>query len=230
MLSVGAMTGMVDDLAIDAARMKDAARAGFTTATDLADWLVRTLGLPFREAHHAHGPHRADGRAKGCDISELPLADLRAVERASTARCSRSSASRIPPRAGRASAAPHPPSAQGGQGRAPEVPVKTLDPAGPRREPGAAAGGVRAQGRPRPAGRGRSRLSARLSEARSARSATADRPEISMTSGFHRKKGALHADALLVATLARDYGTPLWIYSQSVLEARYKKSPPRWPI
>jgi diaminopimelate decarboxylase len=44
-----------------------------------------------------------------------------------------------------------------------------------------------------------------------------------MTAGFHRKKGALYADALPVAALARDYGTPLWVYSQSVLEARYKK-------
>jgi argininosuccinate lyase len=81
MLSVGAMTGMVDDVTIDAARMKEAARAGFTTATDLADWLVRTLGLPFREAHHATGRIVRLAEQKGCDISELPLAELRAVEK-----------------------------------------------------------------------------------------------------------------------------------------------------
>jgi len=80
MLGIGAMTGMVDDIMIDEARMKAAASAGFTTATDLADWLVRELGMPFREAHHATGRIVRMAEEKGCDISELPLADMRLVE------------------------------------------------------------------------------------------------------------------------------------------------------
>jgi argininosuccinate lyase len=80
MLAVAAMTGMVDDLSIDEARMKQAAGAGFTTATDLADWLVRELGMPFREAHHATGRIVRRAEEKGCDISELPLSDMRAIE------------------------------------------------------------------------------------------------------------------------------------------------------
>ena len=55
MLCVAAMTGMVRDMKPDAARMKAAAGAGYATATDLADWLVRTLKMPFREAHHVTG-------------------------------------------------------------------------------------------------------------------------------------------------------------------------------
>ncbi len=54
-LMLAAMTGMVGDMTVDAAAMKRAAGAGYSTATDLADWLVRTLGLPFREAHHVTG-------------------------------------------------------------------------------------------------------------------------------------------------------------------------------
>jgi len=80
MLSVAAMTGMIDDLSIDAARMKEAAGAGFTTATDLADWLVRELAMPFREAHHVTGRIVRRAEEKGCDISGLPLADMRAIE------------------------------------------------------------------------------------------------------------------------------------------------------
>ena len=80
MLGIGAMTGMVDDIAIDEARMKAAAGAGFTTATDLADWLVRELGMPFREAHHATGRIVRMAEEKGCDISELALADMKLVE------------------------------------------------------------------------------------------------------------------------------------------------------
>ena len=54
-LSIAAMTGMVRDMQPDAARMRAAAGAGYATATDLADWLVRTLKMPFREAHHVTG-------------------------------------------------------------------------------------------------------------------------------------------------------------------------------
>jgi argininosuccinate lyase len=80
MLAVAAMTGMVDDLAIDEARMKEAAGAGFTTATDLADWLVRELAMPFREAHHATGRIVRRAEELGCDIAQVPLADMRAIE------------------------------------------------------------------------------------------------------------------------------------------------------
>jgi len=80
MLAVAAMTGMVDDLAIDAARMKEAAGAGFTTATDLADWLVRELAMPFREAHHVTGRIVRRAEELGCDIAQVPLADMRAIE------------------------------------------------------------------------------------------------------------------------------------------------------
>ncbi|MBI3506342.1 MAG: argininosuccinate lyase [Proteobacteria bacterium] len=80
MLAVAAMTGMVDDLAVDEARMEAAAGAGFTTATDLADWLVRELSMPFREAHHVTGRIVRRAEELGVDISGLPLADMRAIE------------------------------------------------------------------------------------------------------------------------------------------------------
>jgi argininosuccinate lyase len=80
MLGIGAMTGMIDDIAVDAARMKATASAGFTTATDLADWLVRVLGMPFREAHHATGRIVRRAEEKGCDIADLSLADMQAIE------------------------------------------------------------------------------------------------------------------------------------------------------
>ena len=54
-VAIAAMTGMVADMTPNAAAMKKAAGAAYSTATDLADWLVRSLGLPFREAHHATG-------------------------------------------------------------------------------------------------------------------------------------------------------------------------------
>jgi len=79
-LSLDAMTGMVRDMAPDAARMKEAAGAGYATATDLADWLVRTLKMPFREAHHVTG--RIVARAAEADVplDKLPLADMKAIE------------------------------------------------------------------------------------------------------------------------------------------------------
>ena len=64
-LCLAAMTGMVRDLTPDAARMKAAAGAGYATATDLADWLVRTLKMPFREAHHVTGRIVGLASAKG---------------------------------------------------------------------------------------------------------------------------------------------------------------------
>src|SRR5207244_2300358 len=68
----------------DRDRLRAAAARGFSTATDLADWLVRALGLPFRHAHHITGEivKRAEGR--GSTLAELPLADMQAVEPAIT--------------------------------------------------------------------------------------------------------------------------------------------------
>ena len=67
------------------AAARAAAAKGFSTATDLADWLVRELGLPFREAHHVTGQLVARAEEKGCDLSELSLEDMQAVHPAMTA-------------------------------------------------------------------------------------------------------------------------------------------------
>jgi argininosuccinate lyase len=83
-LAIAAMTGMVGDMTINVARMKAAAGSGFSTATDLADWLVRSLGLPFREAHHVTGRVVAAAEAKGCDLAGLTLSELQAVHPAIT--------------------------------------------------------------------------------------------------------------------------------------------------
>ena len=79
-LSLAAMTGMVETATFRTDRMRAAAEAGFATATDLADWLVREAGLPFREAHHVTG--RAVKRAEelGVGLSQVPLADLQAID------------------------------------------------------------------------------------------------------------------------------------------------------
>ena len=73
-LAVRAMTGMVLDLVPDQARMKAAAGEGYATATDLADWLVRTLKMPFRDAHHVTGRIVAKASKEGVALHELPLA------------------------------------------------------------------------------------------------------------------------------------------------------------
>ena len=78
-LSLAAMAGMAADLKPDTARMAAAAGAGFSTATDLADWLVRELGLPFREAHHLTGAAVKRAEALGCDLVTLPLSELQAL-------------------------------------------------------------------------------------------------------------------------------------------------------
>ena len=80
MLCIAAMAGMVADLTPDAARMKAAAGAGYATATDLADWLVRTLKVPFREAHHVTGRIVAAAEAAGLPLEKLPLATMQGVE------------------------------------------------------------------------------------------------------------------------------------------------------
>ena len=80
MLGIAAMTGMVADMKPDAARMKAAAGAGYSTATDLADWLVRTLKVPFREAHHVTGRIVAAAERAQVPLEKLPLAAMQAVE------------------------------------------------------------------------------------------------------------------------------------------------------
>jgi argininosuccinate lyase len=79
-LSINAMTGMVRDMEPDAARMRQAAGEGFATATDLADWLTRTLKLPFRDAHQISGRIVAKAAAAGVSLDKLPLETMRAVE------------------------------------------------------------------------------------------------------------------------------------------------------
>ncbi len=79
-LCLAAMTGMVRDMTPDAARMKASASAGYSTATDLADWLVRALKMPFREAHHVTGRIVGLASAKGVALEALTLAEMRNVE------------------------------------------------------------------------------------------------------------------------------------------------------
>jgi argininosuccinate lyase len=81
MLSITAMTGMVRDMSPDARRMRQAAGEGYSTATDLADWLVRTLKIPFREAHHVTGRIVAQAAAEKLPLHELPLAAMQAVDK-----------------------------------------------------------------------------------------------------------------------------------------------------
>lgn len=79
MLALAAMTGMVSDMTANRAVLAQAAASGFSTATDLADWLVRELGLPFREAHHVTGTLVAMAEKRGCDLPDLTLADMQGV-------------------------------------------------------------------------------------------------------------------------------------------------------
>ncbi len=79
-LSLAAMTGMVADLEPDVPRMKKAAGEGYATATDLADWLVRALKIPFREAHHITGKIVAKASEQGVALHRMPLADMKAIE------------------------------------------------------------------------------------------------------------------------------------------------------
>jgi len=79
-LCLAATTGMVRDMKPDRERMRAAAERGFSTATDLADWLVRIVGLPFRRAHQATGMIVKRAEMLGCTLAELPLAEMQAVE------------------------------------------------------------------------------------------------------------------------------------------------------
>ncbi len=78
-LCLAAMTGMIGDMRIEAAAMRAAAAAGFITATDLADWLVRVKGLPFREAHHVTGRLVKLAEAGGRGLESLTLAEMQAI-------------------------------------------------------------------------------------------------------------------------------------------------------
>jgi argininosuccinate lyase len=79
MLGLAAMTGMVGDMNANRPVLAQAASSGFSTATDLADWLVRELGLPFRDAHHVTGTLVAMAEGKGCDLPDLSLSDMQSV-------------------------------------------------------------------------------------------------------------------------------------------------------
>ncbi len=79
MLALAAMEGMVRDMAANRDALETAAASGFSTATDLADWLVRELGLPFREAHHVTGRLVAVAEAAGRDLPDLTLEEMRSV-------------------------------------------------------------------------------------------------------------------------------------------------------
>ena len=85
MLALAAMTGMVRDMTPRAEELRRAAASGFSTATDLADWLVRRLGLPFREAHHVTGALVRRAEERGVDLPELTLEEMRAVHDGITA-------------------------------------------------------------------------------------------------------------------------------------------------
>jgi argininosuccinate lyase len=79
-LCVAAMTGMLRDMHANTERMRAAAASGFATATDLADWLVRRLDMPFRDAHRVTGMLVRRAEEKGCALAELALAEMQAVE------------------------------------------------------------------------------------------------------------------------------------------------------
>ena len=79
-LAIRAMTGMTLDLVADEAKMMAAAGEGYATATDLADWLVRTLKMPFRDAHHVTGRIVGEASDQGVPLHELPLKDMQAIE------------------------------------------------------------------------------------------------------------------------------------------------------
>jgi argininosuccinate lyase len=84
-LMLAAMTGMLGDLRIEKDAMRAGAQAGYSTATDLADWLVREAGLPFREAHHTTGRIVKLAERQGCRLDELDLTAMKEIEERITA-------------------------------------------------------------------------------------------------------------------------------------------------
>lgn len=83
-LGVAAMTGMIAEMTINKEKMRESASWGYTTATDLADWLVRELGMPFRNAHHVTGAIVKMAEDKSCDLSDLSLEEMQTVDAAIT--------------------------------------------------------------------------------------------------------------------------------------------------
>jgi argininosuccinate lyase len=79
-LSITAMTGMIESISFVSEKMRAAADTGFSTATDLADWLVRELNIPFREAHHITGSAVKICEDRGCQLSDLSLSDMAAID------------------------------------------------------------------------------------------------------------------------------------------------------
>jgi argininosuccinate lyase len=79
-LSIAAMTGMIADAEFRTGRMREAAELGYATATDLADWLVREAGLPFREAHHVTGAAVRLAEERGVALDKLALTELQAID------------------------------------------------------------------------------------------------------------------------------------------------------
>jgi argininosuccinate lyase len=79
-LALGAMTGMVSDLEPVKEAMRAAAGRGYSTATDLADWLVRELKMPFREAHHVTGSIVKAAEERGLELEKMPLDVMQAIE------------------------------------------------------------------------------------------------------------------------------------------------------
>ncbi|HSJ78799.1 MAG TPA: argininosuccinate lyase, partial [Erythrobacter sp.] len=79
-LSIAAMTGMIAGASFNTARMRAAAELGYATATDLADWLVRARGIPFREAHHITGAAVKLAESRGVALDQLSLGDLQAID------------------------------------------------------------------------------------------------------------------------------------------------------
>jgi argininosuccinate lyase len=79
-LAIAAMTGMLGDMVVNTDVLAKAAGAGFTTATDIADWCVRELKMPFRRAHHVAGSLVKLAEDKGCDLPDLSLEEMRSVE------------------------------------------------------------------------------------------------------------------------------------------------------
>jgi argininosuccinate lyase len=79
-LSIAAMTGMIAESTFNTARMRAAAELGYATATDLADWLVRVRGIPFREAHHITGSAVKLAESRGVALDALPIEDLQAID------------------------------------------------------------------------------------------------------------------------------------------------------
>jgi argininosuccinate lyase len=79
-LSLAAMAGMIEGATFRTDRMRAAAELGYATATDLADWLVRAAGIPFREAHHITGAAVKLAEERGVPLDQLPLADLQAID------------------------------------------------------------------------------------------------------------------------------------------------------